>query len=105
MDFYPDKVEYDGVVYKRAKMMRPDGALPYPEDYIGKYIYLLGVQTADYQSHMAKVESVEERGIHITFIFDEPIIIGGTNRLRLVSWLRNYLGKHNSEKGTQSEGA
>jgi len=86
MDFYPDKVEYDGVVYKRAKMMRPDKELPQARDYIGKYIYLLGAQSADSQRHMVKVDSVDERGMYITLIFDEPIIIGDTNRLRIVSW-------------------
>lgn len=86
MDFYPDKVEYDGVVYKRAKMMRPNEELPRARDYIGKYLYLLGAQSADSQRHMVKVDSVDERGVYITFIFDEPIIIGDTDRLRIVSW-------------------
>lgn len=84
--FYPAMVEINRVVYKRVRMMREDGGFPEPRDYIGKYIYLIGPQSVDNQPHMAKVESVEERGMYITFIFDEPIVIGGTNQLRLVSW-------------------
>lgn len=86
MDFYPARVEIDKVVYKRARMMKADGTFPEPRDYIGKYIYLIEPESVDGQRHMAKVKSVNERGMYITFIFDEPIVVGDSNRLRVTSW-------------------